>query len=353
MIDANRFRRGHPEQPRRPKAVWHDWTTLRDEGSLQRPLSQAERICIAVAHAEPTHSITLTSKDLDHEGAAKAFAVWLKQINRRRSRSYPFIYFGTIARSKEGEGGAHIHLLAWEFLREDVGQGQSRVSDEATFATWPIQALCGSSALSRSPMPVGQHESVFGSTNHRSNEPLPKNKRAHLVPQASTIAQVQPQLLSGLELAKDRSVSDIELLEALPILVRGYRGKRRSTGHGGSRGKKTPSTPTGTRGASEPQTGRTPSVTDGSPSSSETASEAFTTSTSAISSRTSSSTSPNRSLPCHGCPGAVGTLVRWGKGSAIALITSTASGSAVPRCVIQRLPSNSCIRKIKRRRTRC
>lgn len=278
MIDANRFRRGHPEQPRRPKAVWHDWTTLRDERSLQRSLSQAERICIAVAHAEPTHAITLTSKDLDHDGAAKAFAVWLKQINRLRTRSYPFIYFGTIARSKEGEGRAHIHLLAWEFLPK------TWVRDRAGFGRGHIRYLADPGTLRFERFvpvtyAVGQHESVFGSINHRSNEPLPKNKRAHLVPQASTIAQVQPQLLSGLELAKDRSVSDIELLEALPILVRGYRGKRRTTGHGGSRGKKTPSTPTGTRGASEPQTSHTRSVTDGSPLSSETASGAFTAST--------------------------------------------------------------------------
>ena len=181
MIDANRFRRGHPEQPRRPKAVWHDWTTLRDEGSLQRPLSQAERICIAVAHAEPTHAITLTSKDLDHDGAAKAFAVWLKQINRLRTRPIRSSTSGPLPNPRKArEGLISISLPGSSFRR-------AWVRDRAGFGRGHIRYLADPGTLRFERfVPVtyalGQHESVFGSTNHRSNEPLPKNKRAHLVP---------------------------------------------------------------------------------------------------------------------------------------------------------------------------
>ena len=277
MIDPNGFRRGHAELPRRPKAVWRDWTTLRDEGSLQRPLTQAERICVAVAHAEPTHAVNLTSRDLDHEGAARAFAIWLKQINRRRTRSYPFTYFGAIAQSKESKGGAHIHLLAWEFLPK------TWVRDRAGFGRGHIRYLAdpgnsSSTASCRSPMPLADANRCLALPITAAMSRCPRTS-GPTSSQASTIAQVQPQLLSGLQLAKDRSVSDIELLEALPILVRGTRGKRRSTGHGGSWGRKTPSHPTGARGVSEPQISHTRSGTDSSPSSSRSFRKSSTAST--------------------------------------------------------------------------
>ncbi len=91
--------------------------------------------------------ISITTEPQRHSpsGSSRSIAAGAARIRSSTSERLPDL-------RKAREGPTSISLPGSSF-----GKAGSRTEpglDEATFATWPIQALCGSSALSRSPMPA-------------------------------------------------------------------------------------------------------------------------------------------------------------------------------------------------------
>lgn len=182
---------------------------------LGRPMTLRERLVVAVVSAEPTHMLTIDSKDRSRGPMARDFRKLVKRINRARSK--PFIYVATLARSETGSG-YHIHALLWEYLHvpwlgghcKDLGLGWPHIDQipepgPGDPNTWGPVAYV-----------LTQHGGAFGADQSRRHEPVPKGGRKLLYPQKKTLAGYSPELLSALEMAKDSCVPDETLCSRLP-----------------------------------------------------------------------------------------------------------------------------------------
>jgi hypothetical protein len=200
----------------------HPYLLSQAIGSLERGqspakrLTRAERQVVAVAACRPKYHLTIDSK-LGRSSFMREFAK-LKQRLAAERRT-PLIYFGTVAKG-QGHGGYHGHFLLWKSLHYNtlhrhIGElelGSAHVdpitSDNPAKTPFRVVAYV-----------VGQEEPVFGSDEHARHEQRLKSGRSFLRPQARTLAQHRPELLTALDLAKSPAVSDVELYRRCLCLV--------------------------------------------------------------------------------------------------------------------------------------
>jgi hypothetical protein len=189
--------------------------------SFSRRLTSQERVAVAVAGTAPTHLLTIDSAVTDRAQFAAGWRRVVKRLARLRQRSRrPLIHVATIARSGSGGGGYHLHALLWnEYLHHPVLGKHCR---EAGLGGPNIQQLPAAGAnffevLRATTYVLGQHEALFGSDHHRRHRALPPCARSYLAPQSGTLAAFHPELLAALGRATDRSVTDDELVAAVPL----------------------------------------------------------------------------------------------------------------------------------------
>jgi hypothetical protein len=168
-----------------------------------------ENLTLAVAKAEPTHTLTLTSADMTQPEMASAFRRLVRRIKRNAHSSRPLIYFGVYAQSK-GNGGCHLHLLLWDYAPQAVWRKHAEAV--GLYANRP--KLIDRSQPHNLERTVGyvlsQNEPVFGSRKHLENEPKRKGQRRYVTPQTRTLATHGSELLSALNQAQAQSRSGIE-----------------------------------------------------------------------------------------------------------------------------------------------
>lgn len=199
---------------------------------INRPLTEAERIAVAVAASEPTHLLTIDSAIHDRQTFDRAWRLLAKRLARRRPYRQPLVYFGSVAQGL-GDGGFHVHLLLWEFLPAWMLHQQTH----AVGLGHPKIQQIGASVLRRRPLEelkndehyslllerlyvtryvVNQHEAVLGGSHHQRHQPRAAGKRRYLYPQAATLDRARPNLLAALKAARSPTVSDEELIRYLP-----------------------------------------------------------------------------------------------------------------------------------------
>jgi hypothetical protein len=206
--------RNHPER--------HPFTAV---GALRRgyPLGQRltirERLALTVTDTGPTHHLTL-SGPATKSSVRDLWPTFYRRWNRSRdTRNAPVIYFGCEAQGL-GDGGPHLHLLLWEMPwlarvqkhARELGLG-AHVERIAADTDDPMVSLGVVRYI------LGQHESVFGSREHERHQQKRRSGRRWTHPQRRTLEQHHPRLLAALDLAKDRSVSDLEMFQRLPTFT--------------------------------------------------------------------------------------------------------------------------------------
>jgi hypothetical protein len=203
------------------------------EGKLpSRPLSIAERMTIAVCHARPTGSITFDSRDLDSKQSRNRFSRLIKRLIRsRRGRKLGYLAFPACS---NGHSGWHIHLLVWDYIDS---RPLTRHANELGFGRPQIDYIDDLSDLNyfrKVAYHFRQTEEAFGRTHGNRHEKRPKGARRYLMPLPKTLQQVNPKLLSAVDMAKDKSVSDLELLRACPLFSKGQTNTQGQFEQGGS-----------------------------------------------------------------------------------------------------------------------
>ena len=204
--------RNHPE--RHPElALW----AMRRGLPMGRPLTDLERMALAVASCRPTHHLTITSALAERSEFLGAFAALKKRITRRRAR--PLIYVGTVANGL-GDAGYHAHLLLWGYQHLRILKGEARAVglghlhiERVRQEPYPaIESVLATTYV------LGQEQPVFGSGKYLDNKARARSKRRFLMPQRQTLAEHRPQLLAALDVAIDPTVPDDALLSFLPSL---------------------------------------------------------------------------------------------------------------------------------------
>jgi hypothetical protein len=189
---------------------------------LGRPLTALERLSLAVASVQPTDTLTLGTGNMSQPELATAFDVLREQVERRKHRKGPLIYFASYAWGMGG-GGYHMHLILWEEpYRKMYNSLGSRLG--ITHVRWNRITRDPVNTLRAVRYALAQHESVFGSRKHEENQPREKHKRSYISNQATTLAGYQPELFRVTQMAKDQSLSDVALVSSLPSFIRTYPG---------------------------------------------------------------------------------------------------------------------------------
>lgn len=186
---------------------------------FSRPLCVPERLLLTVYGTAPTHLLTIDSSVECREVFMAKWRRLVKRLARQKQRSRrPLVYFGTVAKSTSSGGGYHLHALLWEYLHlpvllghtRDVGLGRP---DIRQITSPHINAM---EVFHATAYVLAQHEPVFGTDHHRRHQPLPTYARRYLAPQRRTLSRYHPDLLSALDRAQDRTISDDALVRAIP-----------------------------------------------------------------------------------------------------------------------------------------
>jgi len=210
---------GNSPSKRRPQQDEEIFNLLKEGRLPDRPLSMSERMTIAVCHARPTGAITLDSRDLGSKESRNRFSRLVKRLIRsRRGRSFAYL---AVPACSTGHKGWHVHLLVWDYIDSkpltrhamELGFGLPDID--------PIAALNDLNYFRKIAYHFRQTEEVFGRTHGDRHEVRPKGARRYLMPLPKTLQQVNPKLLSAVNMAKDKSVSDSELLRACPLFSKG------------------------------------------------------------------------------------------------------------------------------------
>lgn len=187
---------------------------------LGRNLSPGERRCLAIASAAPTNLLTLNSKSFERDQIGPAWSRLHKRIDRQTKR--PLVYYGVSARSY-GDGGYHLHLLLWDYLHVPslhghapaVGFGKphiDQIGQTVEDKLWTTLYVCG------------QTESLFGSKYHGRHRKRERWSRSFFRTSDRVLEVANPQLLSAIKMAEDRSVSDQELVKLVPRFINTNKG---------------------------------------------------------------------------------------------------------------------------------
>ena len=148
------------------------------------------------------------------------FPLMRKRIERRKSRlGIPLIYFTVFAQGL-GAAGCHLHLLLWDYPPMPMYHGQARALGLGNVHVERITPSTPENVLRVVSYALGQQEPVFGTTTHRHHQPRVKHQRRWGCPQRRTLEEHKPELLSALDLAKDKAVSDQRLVAELPTFIR-------------------------------------------------------------------------------------------------------------------------------------
>lgn len=179
-----------------------------------------ERIALAVTSTRPTHFLTLQTVGANQKELAKTFPLMKKRIGRRKSRpDLPVIYFSVFAQGL-GAAGCHLHLLLWDYPPMPMYHGQAKALGLGNVHVERITPSTPENVLRVVSYALGQQEPVFGTTPHRHHQPRAKHQRRWGCQQRKTLEEHKPELLSALDLAKDKSVSDQSLVAELPTFIR-------------------------------------------------------------------------------------------------------------------------------------
>jgi hypothetical protein len=186
-------------------------------------LTEAERRTVAIVAAEPFALLTLDSASMTRDVAVSAFRRLVQRLNYWLHLGHPLVYYAVPACSSAGLGW-HIHAIVWDFLLKavlndhahEVGFGLPYIKR----IDRPEEKLRGT--LAAVSYVTGQAEPVFGLRVHERHVPRPAAKRGYLLPQGRTIEQSRPELLSMLDRAKDKAVTDDALLRSLPLFSNEY-----------------------------------------------------------------------------------------------------------------------------------
>lgn len=197
-------------------------TTMRAmqaSGSIDRKLTDPERMFLAVSATSPTHMLTIHGPD-DGRDMAYVWTLLKKRINNARTNPRPFIYFGTRAKGL-GSGGDHLHLLLWDMLyaptlvkhTKELRLGKPTIKKITYVADDPIA----------NAIPVaytlGQQSSIFATKYHLRHRRRSKYQRAWFYPQDSTLRDNLPELLSAIQEAHSPSTSDAVLISRFLTLL--------------------------------------------------------------------------------------------------------------------------------------
>jgi hypothetical protein len=207
-----RLREGQtpPTPTRRPQQDEEVLRTLQEGKLPSRPLTRAERRTIAVCHARPTGAMTLDSRDLDSKGVRSAFSKLTRRLrNMRFGKSLS--YFAVPACST-GHDGWHIHCLVWDFIPKETLRRHARAVGFGGAEIKTLRELGELDYFRMIAYHLRQNDDVFGITKRHRHKPQPKWARSYLYS-----VEDNPKLLSALNMARDKSVSDIELLRACPL----------------------------------------------------------------------------------------------------------------------------------------
>ena len=194
---------------------------------LTRPLRAQERLLLAVYPTAPTHLLTIDSVEQNRAEFVDRWRRLVKRINRSKQRSRkPLIYVGSVAKSSSGGGGYHLHALLWKYLHLPVLIGDTR---DVGLGKPDIQQIVSPhrnafDVFSATAYVLAQHQPVFGTDHHLRHEPLPPYARRYLIPQRRTLKDHHSDLLSAMDRAFDRPVTDDALVRAVPRFS--YKGPR-------------------------------------------------------------------------------------------------------------------------------
>jgi hypothetical protein len=207
-----RLREGQtrPTPTRRPQQDEEIFNLLKEGRLPDRPLSMPERRTIALCHARPTGAMTLDSRDLDSKGVRSAFSRLMRRLGRWR-QGKALSYFAIPACST-GHDGWHIHCLVWDFIPKETLRRHARAVGFGGAKIKTLRELGELDYFRMIAYHLRQNNDVFGITERHRHKPQPKGAHSFLYS-----AEGNPKLLSALNMAKDKSVSDIELLRACPL----------------------------------------------------------------------------------------------------------------------------------------
>ena len=197
---------------------------LRNGYPTSRRLTETERLVLTLVETQPRLLITIDSADMD-EAEAKVGWKKLKLRMQRRRADALRVYFGCAAQAQHGEGH-HLHLLLWKTVSvrqllwnaRQVGFGGVRLQEIPSPGSDPL----GATQMAR--YALAQHEPVFGSRHHLRHAPVGKHKRRLLKPQGRTLETYAPEVLSALDTAQSRTVTDDELVGGLHLFSNGIHG---------------------------------------------------------------------------------------------------------------------------------
>ena len=207
-------------------SLWTAGGALERGLPLERSMTYLERLAVAVAWTEPTHALTLTSTIENRGEFAHFFRLLRQRVQRRTSRpKVPLIYVGSFA-CGNGDGGYHAHLLLWGYVSMKMLHPQLR---ELGLGLPEIKQITPDphNRLVATSYALSQHEPIFGHTRAHSHHDRDKGARRFTSPQRSTLARHHPKLLHALDVARDQSLSDKELCEALPRFIITSRHRRK------------------------------------------------------------------------------------------------------------------------------
>ncbi len=189
---------------------------------LERLMTSEERLLVSItATAPPTHSLTLHSAAMSREEIRRAWPCFRKRIERELG--VRLIYVATVARSREGGGGFHVHALLWNGYIHWTGLHRHGL--EAGFGRPHIEQIpTDPGRRADQARMVGyslsQHQPVFGSSTHERHDPREPGQRPFMMPQRATLHAHAPRLLSALDTARDPMIADLDLGLMLPRFSR-------------------------------------------------------------------------------------------------------------------------------------
>ncbi len=181
-------------------------------------MTDMERIALAVASTYPTHFYTLSSANLTRVELSRCLELMVPRIRRRTSTpKRPIIYFGTVVKGEDHDGH-HLHLLFWKRPHMDTFHGQTKALGLGKGKVKQIEPTL-EDALRVTSYVLGQEQAVFGSKHHWRHGERQKGARRFRRAQRSTLARYQPELFLALDVAKDKSLSDKDMVLRLPTSI--------------------------------------------------------------------------------------------------------------------------------------
>jgi hypothetical protein len=190
---------------------------LRKGHPFQRPLTQHERLTLALAGTEPHSHLTLTSAALSRAEVAKSWRLFRQRLVRESKMPDALVYLAVPARSLTADG-YHLHVLVWNgYLHLSVLKGHARATGFGDNVRVERIRPTVEDYLRVTSYVLGQQTPVFGRGQHVENGPVERSKRRYLRPHDTTLNEHAPEVLHALELATSQAVTDEMLVSASPF----------------------------------------------------------------------------------------------------------------------------------------